>query len=573
MRAITNKKQVLCWALLAILYCSCQTKEYADKILFNADIYSPNQIGEQVDAIAIKGQYILKLGSSEELSVLEGPETEMIDIKNNFLMPGFIEGHGHFLGIGNNLINLDFLKSKNWQEIVSMVGERVKQAAPGEWIEGRGWHQEKWDSIPIPQVHGYPYHDDLSAISQDNPVILFHASGHSLFANKKAMQLAGISPETPDPVGGAIVKNSAGEPIGVFEERAMGPIRTAYQAYLDQLSPEDLEAKWQRAIVLAQEECLKKGITSFQDAGSSFLDVDRYKKLAEEGKLNLRLWAMLRHSFADMDGNLDGFPIINSGDYFFTCKALKSEVDGALGAFGAWLLKAYNDKPGFVGQNTTPISEVDNIANLAIQHNMQLCVHAIGDRANREVLNIFENTFKANPDRKDLRWRIEHAQHLAPADIPRFKELGVIASMQGIHCTSDAPFVVKRLGEERARLGAYAWRSLLDNGVLIANGTDAPVEDVDPLASFYASVTRKRTDTEFAFFSEQSMTRAEAVYSYTLGNAYAAFEEKLKGSLEEGKFADIVVLSKNLINCKDEEILATKVLKTIVGGEIKYQVD
>ncbi len=268
---------------------------------------------------------------------------------------------------------------------------------------------------------------------------------------------------------------------------------------------------------------------------------------------------------------MGGLPIVDAGNHYFTCKAIKSAVDGALGSFGAWLLKSYRDKQNFHGQNTVPIDEVEKIAQLAWEHDMQLCVHAIGDRANREVLDIFEATFKTDPSRKDHRWRIEHAQHLDTADIPRFRDLGVIASMQGIHCTSDAPFVVKRLGEERARYGAYPWRSLIDAGVVVTNGTDAPVEDVDPIESFYASVTRRRPDTGLEFFPEQAMTREEAIHSYTLACAFAAFEEKDKGSLEEGKLADIVVLSKDLANCTDEEILQTEVLMTIVGGEVKYK--
>ena len=550
---------------------SCQPKESADLLLLNGDIYTVDKNQPKAQAIAIKGDRILKLGSQKEIMLLEGEGTKVIDLKGQFVMPGFIEGHGHFSGIGNSLININFLQSKNWEEIVGQVKERIKTAQPGEWIEGRGWHQEKWDTAPDRQVLGYPYHDDLSKISPDNPVILFHASGHSLFANQKAMELAGINLETPDPAGGEIVRNSSGEAIGVFEERAMNTIKSAYQDYLDQLSQEALEAKWHKAIQLAQEECLRKGITSFQDAGSSYKDIERYKKLAEEKKLDLRLWVMLRHSYDRMKDNMNGLPIINSGNHHFTCKAIKSEVDGALGSFGAWLLASYHDKNDFSGQNTTPLSEVKNIAKLAMQNDMQLCVHAIGDRANREVLNIYEEAFEQHPEKKDLRWRIEHAQHLDPADIPRFKEHQIIASMQGIHCTSDAPFVVQRLGTERARLGAYAWRSLLDNDVIIANGTDAPVEDVDPLPSLYASVTRKRTDSQMTFFPEQSMTREEALYSYTLGNAYAAFEEDDKGSLTQGKLADLVVLSNNLLKCKEDAILETKVLMTIVGGEIKYE--
>ena len=240
-------------------------------------------------------------------------------------------------------------------------------------------------------------------------------------------------------------------------------------------------------------------------------------------------------------------------------------------SFGAWLLRPYNDKHNFTGQNTVTIDEVKTIAQISWERGLQLCVHAIGDRANREVLDIIEATFDTDPERKDLRWRIEHAQHLDTADIPRFKKLGVIAAMQGIHCTSDAPFVVKRLGLERAKYGAYPWRSLIDAGVVVTNGTDAPVEDVDPIESYYASVTRKRSNPDMEFFPEQSMTREEAIHSYTLACAFSAFEEQDKGSLEVGKLADIVVLSKDLVNCAEEEILDTEIQMTIVGGEVKYK--
>lgn len=423
---------------------------------------------------------------------------------------------------------------------------------------------------PEEHIHGYPDHEKLSEVSPNNPVLLRHASGHSLFANAKAMELAGVSLETPSPSGGEIVRDSRGNAIGVFEERAMNIIGQAYQEYLSGLSEEQRKKQWLEGIQLAQEESLRKGITSFQDAGSRFYEIDGYKELADSGKLDLRLWVMLRHPFDEMQGHMEGLPIVGYGDGYFTCRAVKSEVDGALGSFGAWLLESYDDKADFVGQNTTKLETVSNIADLCLEHGMQLCVHAIGDRANREVLNIFEEKFSSLSENNDLRWRIEHAQHLDPADIPRFRELGVIAAMQGIHCTSDAPFVVKRLGEKRAREGAYPWRSLLDAGAVVGNGTDTPVEDVDPIESFYASVTRKRVDTGLEFFPEQAMTRAEAIHSYTLSNAYAAFEEEVKGSLEKGKYADLVVLSNNLYNCADEEIMDTKILLTIVDGKIKY---
>ncbi len=562
--------------LLTAFFISCDSDNskdtaFADVIIKNGVVATMNTASPTAKSIAIKDGRILKVLADEEFSSLVGPKTKTIDAKGNFVMPGFIEGHGHFSGLGKSLINLNFLKSKNWNEIVSQVKTAAKTAKPGEWIEGRGWHQEKWDKKLDRQIHGYPYHDELSAVSPDNPVVLYHASGHALFANEKAMQLVGITKETPDLEGGEIVKDVSGQPIGVFEERAMTPFKDAYDEYLESISEEEKYAVWKKGIDLAEADCLKKGVTSFQDAGSTFLEIDRYEKLAKEKDLDIRLWVMIRHSYEEMKGKLTKFPIIDIGDHYLTVRAVKSEVDGALGAFGAWLLKPYNDKPNFSGQNTTPIPEVKNIGELAMQNDLQFCVHAIGDRANRVVLNIFEEQFNTNTDKKDLRWRIEHAQHLDPADIPRFKKLEVIASMQGIHCTSDALFVEKRLGAERSKKGAYPWRSLLDAGVVIANGTDAPVEDVDPIQSFYASVTRKRADSGFEFFEEQKMTRMEGLHSYTLGNAFAAFEEKQKGSIEVGKLADIVILSNNLLTCKDEEILGTKVLYTIVGGEVRFE--
>lgn len=559
--------------LLSLLFLmGCQSNSVQPElILTNAQIYTLDRDLEMAEAIAIHEGKILAVGTADEVMELAGDQTVVEDLMGAFVMPGFIEGHGHFSGLGSSLINLNFLHAQSWDEIIEAVSEKAKTVEPGEWIIGRGWHQEKWLSSPDRNVQGYPYHNDLSAISPDNPVLLKHASGHGLFANAKAMELAGISKETPNPAGGKIVRDVQGEAIGIFEERAQSLITGAYNEYLSALSQEDLKAQWRRGVELAQQACLERGITSFQDAGSSFEEIERYREMAENGELDIRLWAMVRRPYEELKNKVDQLPIINAGGGFFTCRAIKADLDGALGAFGAWLLEPYEDRPDFVGQNTTPISEVEQIAALAAEHQLQLCVHAIGDRANREVLNIFEAAFEANDPSESWRWRIEHAQHLSPEDIPRFAELGVIAAMQAIHCTSDAPFVEKRLGVERARTGAYPWRSLLDAGAVVTNGTDAPVEEVDALPSFYASVTRKRFDNPKPFYPEQAMTREEAMYSYTLANAYAAFEEKEKGSLEVGKYADLVVLSNNLLTCSEEEILSTSILRTYVNGALKFQ--
>lgn len=554
------------YILLILTLAACNSSDVADVIIYNAKIYTAEEDNKNYTSIAIKDGIIQEL-SEKDLSQTGNDQTKVIDAEGKFLMPGFIEGHAHFSNLGKSLQELNLLKTKSWDEIVSLVEERVKTAEPGEWITGRGWHQEKWTAYPGETYYGYPDHKKLSEISPDNPVMLIHASGHGLFANANAMQKANINIETIDPSGGAIIRDNKGIPIGVFEERAMEVIKSMHQDYLNSQDPAELHENWEESLELAMDECLSKGITSFQDAGSSFEEIADYTRMAKEGKLRLRLWAMIRKSSEEMKGKLAGIKTINAGGGFFTCRAIKTEIDGALGSYGAWLLEEYNDKPGFKGQNTTDLAEVKKIAGLAKKNEMQLCIHAIGDRGNREILDMIAEDFS---DQKEQRWRMEHSQHLHPDDIPRFSELGVIASMQAIHCTSDSPFVEARLGKQRAREGAYPWRSLIDAGAAVTNGTDAPVEDVDPLLSLYASVSRKRPDFEFPFFPEQAMTREEALKSYTLVNAYAAFEEEQKGSLKVGKLADMILVDTNLLSCVPEEILDAKIMWTIVGGEIAY---
>ena len=560
-------KMTLLFVMLSLSFCTPKDTK-PDFIIYNAEVYSVDKDDNTYEALAVKNGIIMALGTSENILKSKDNTTVLLDLGGAFAIPGLIEGHGHFSGLGQSLMNLNFLKSKSWEEIVAMVEEKVKNTEKGEWIIGRGWHQEKWKQQPDDHIHGYPRHFDLSTISPDHPVMLIHASGHGLIANENAMKLSGVTTETPDPSGGEIVRDDSGNAIGVFEERAASIIYKAYSYYLEDQSDEQKLNEWYEGIALAQATCLANGITSFQDAGAQMNELKRYKKMADNEELNIRLWSMIRHPAEDLKGNLNQYRMIDVGNKHFTCRAIKTEVDGALGSFGAWLLSSYDDKEDFVGQNTTTIDEVKAIAKLADASKMQLCVHAIGDRANREVLDLMMPYLN---DGSDKRWRIEHAQHIDPEDIPRFGKMGVIAAMQAIHCTSDAPFVEKRLGNYRAKSGAYNWRALIDSGAIVTNGTDTPVEDVNPLESFYASVTRKRIDNGFEFFPENSMTREEAIYSYTMANAFAAFEENDKGSLEVGKLADITVLSKNLVTCTDDEILNTEVLYTIVGGEIKYQ--
>jgi predicted amidohydrolase YtcJ len=523
----------------------------------------------EAEAIVIQGDSILFVGSAEDAEQYIGSNTEVVDCKGQFVMPGIIEGHGHIHGMGAMVAGLNLMRAKNWEQIVGKVDSAAKKAKPGEWIIGRGWHQEKWEHTPAKNYLGYPYHDELSKVSPYNPVILTHASGHASFLNAKAMELAGITSATPNPAGGDIVKDKNGIVLGVLEETAQGLVSKAYGAYLQSLTEAQKKEKWQREIALAEAECLRNGVTSFQDAGSSFEQVAWMKELATGGKLRIRHWLMVRETNAALRKNASVFPIIGEGSNMLTVKAIKVSLDGALGSYGAWLLAPYSDRAGFYGQNTFDMDSLRQIAQFAWDNNLQLCVHAIGDRANRETIDIFAQQIMRDSTRNH-RWRVEHAQHLHPGEIPRFAQWGILASMQGIHCTSDAPFVVKRLGEERARTGAYMWQAFLEAGVPVNNGTDVPVEDIDPFANFYASVTRKLKDGS-SFYPNQKMTRQQALYSYTMANAFAAFEEKQKGSITKGKLADLVVLSNNLLTCPEEDIQKTKVEMTIVGGKVNYK--
>jgi predicted amidohydrolase YtcJ len=336
-----------------------------------------------------------------------------------------------------------------------------------------------------------------------------------------------------------------------------------------QQTEEQRKAKWYRGIELAEEDCIKKGITSFVDAGSSFEQMKWMEELAAGNKLRLRHWMMIRENLENLKTNAKRLPLVNAGNGFLTIKAVKVSLDGALGSYGAWLLEPYTDRVGFYGQNTFNMDSLRAIAAFCWDKNLQLCVHAIGDRANRETVNIFSE--QVNKDKtRDHRWRVEHAQHVDPAEVPRFAEWKIIASMQGIHCTSDAPYVPRRLGDERARTGAYMWKAFIDAGVLVNNGTDVPVENADPIANFYSTVTRKSKDGK-AFYPAQKMSREQAIYSYTMANALAQFEEKEKGSISVGKYADIVILSNNLLTCKEEEITGTRVLMTMINGKVAYK--
>lgn len=548
---------------------NCKVEQKADLLVFNGKIYTANSVDQLVEAMAIKNGLIIATGDKASLAPWVAKNTVQLDLQGDFAMPGLIEGHGHFLSLGKSLYEINLLHTKSWQEIVELSRKKVSETEENKWIEGRGWHQEKWVTDPGLTVDGYPFHDALSAVSPNHPIVLVHASGHALMANQKAMDIARISPETTAPSGGRIVKDDQGRLTGVFEENAMGLITKPLNDFLEQRSAIEKRTVLKRQAQLATAACNKYGITSFQDAGSSLEEINFLKSLCDSNQLSIRLWVMLLEEDQRLEASAAQLPIPLNSNKNFASNAIKAYVDGALGSYGAWLLEDYHDKPGHTGQNTLDIKKLKSIAELCKNKNLQCCVHGIGDRGNREILNVFEELLK-NEKNKDLRWRIEHAQHLHENDIPRFGQLGVIASMQSIHCTSDAPFVEKRLGQHRAKTGAYAWRSLVDSGARLANGTDCPVESENPFECIYAAVTRKRLDNGFAFYPEQSLSRLEALKSYTIWNAYAANEEHIKGSLEPGKLADFIVLDRDLMLCEDKNIPGTKVKKVFLSGEEIY---
>lgn len=566
---MTHASRLLAAVGLLSLALSCGSREDPATMVFtNGVVWTGDDEGTVAEAVAVRGDRIVRVGSDGEIGRYVGDDTRVVDLGGRFLMPGFIDAHAHFLGIGRARMRLDLRGARTWDEIVETVRRAASEAEPGEWILGRGWHQEKWDRPPEPNVDGLPFHHALSAVSPENPVLLTHASGHGAIANSAAMKAAGVGAGTPDPEGGTILRDAGGEPVGVFRESAENLLLEALDGWRAERSPEERRGEETRAALLAQRECLSKGITSLHDGGSTFAEIDLLRDLVLGGDLRIRLYVMVEEPNDSLAARLSEYRLEGIGGGRLTVRAVKRWIDGALGSHGAWLLEPYDDLPSTSGLNTEPIPAMMETAFIALENGFQLCTHAIGDRANRATLDLYEEAF-GGPDRGDRRWRIEHAQHVHPDDVPRFAGLGVIAAMQGIHCTSDGAWVPKRIGERRAAESAYVWRSLIDAGAILVNGTDAPVEDVDPIACFHASVTRRMKDGTI-FHGDQRMTREEALRSYTRNAAYAAFEEALKGSLAPGKLADLVVLSKNLLTLPDDEIPGAKVVATLVGGEVLF---
>ena len=554
------------FVLLSALFLFGCTSEKADMVISNGIIYTMDDFNPLAEAVAIREGKIIAVGSEYAVGTYIGSETKILDLNGKTMVPGLIEGHGHFMGMGYAKMRLDLSTVNNYDELVDMVADAVIEAEPGEWILGRGWHQSKWDPEPVPLVKGFQTHEKLSTVSPDNPVWLTHASGHAAFGNAKAMEIAGVTAETEFGFGGEIIKDLQGNPTGVFNERAQGLISKHVEFEGEESS--------QRALELAVKACLENGITSFQDAGSGSSSIQAYRDGLSANALRVRLYVMLSSRDPELLKTwYKKGPEIGTGNDYLTIRSIKLNADGALGSRGAWLLDDYTDRPGHFGMATQSMEYVYEVSRDGLANGFQVNTHAIGDRTNREVLDQYEKVFNAKPGlAQDHRWRIEHAQHIDPLDIPRFGTMGVLPSIQGIHMSSDRPWAIDRLGKKRIVEGAYVWRDLIDSGAILINGTDVPVEPIDPIASFYASTTRQtlKGKPKGGYEPQQKMTRLEALKSYTINAAYGAFEEDIKGSISVGKYADFTVLSQNIITVPDNQILNTKVTHTIVNGVIEY---
>ena len=554
-------------SFLFLFFISCESQK-ADMIIHNGMIYTMNDLNPTAEAVAVSSGKIIALGKYTDLDPLITPRTKIINLRGATMTPGIIEGHGHFYGLGLAKMQLDLSKTESYQDLVDMVSDAVENSKPGEWILGRGWHQSKWSDDKSDFVKGFQTHERLSEISSNNPVWLKHASGHAGFANQKAMDIAGVNKETEFGFGGEIIKDLSRKPTGVFNERAQGLISEKVENNLGEES--DL-----RAIELAVKASLENGVTSFHDAGIGRRTIEVLREAINKDILKVRIYAMLtsRDTTLLNEWYKKG-PEIGTGGDLLTIRSIKINADGALGSRGAWLIDEYSDRPGHYGMPTQSMDYVYSVAKQGIKTGFQVNSHAIGDKANREILNEYEKVFNEHPELAiDHRWRIEHAQHVAPDDIPRFGRLKVIPSIQGIHMSSDRPWAINRLGQKRIEESAYVWRDLINHGAVLINGSDVPVEPIDPIASFYASTTRKTLKglPDFGYEPKQKMTRIEALKSYTINAAYGAFEDQIKGSIEIGKYADFTVFSQNLITIPEEKILDTKVLYTIVNGVVEYQ--
>jgi predicted amidohydrolase YtcJ len=550
------------FALAALAPVALGAQAAADVVLLNGNIYTVDKARPVASAIAVSRGRIIFVGSDADARKLGKESTNVIDLRGATVVPGIIDAHAHLLGLGNTLRRVNLAGSASYDEVIARVQAWAKDVTPGEWILGRGWDQTRWPG------REFPTHEALSRAFPNNPVVLDRIDGHAILANTKAMELAGVTAATTDPAGGRIIRLASGSPSGVFVDNAENLIGRAI--------PASTRADTRKAILAAIAEANRWGLTGVHDAGASAETIGIYEELAKAGNYNLRNYVMLSDPGA-LAPAARGNPYLRRGpqsalyDGHLWIRAIKLYADGALGSRGAALLAPYADEPANSGLLVSTPDHIRATAAAALRSGFQVNIHAIGDRGNRIALDAVEWALGLVP-RANHRFRIEHAQVISPEDIPRFAKLGVIPSMQPTHQTSDMRWAEARVGPQRIR-GAYAWRSLLNTGVVIPSGTDFPVEEVNPLLTFHAAVTRQDPTNWPAggWYPEQRMSREEALQSMTIWPAYAGFQESVLGSLTPGKYADFVVLDRDIMQVPDTEILGTRVISTWIGGNRVYE--
>jgi predicted amidohydrolase YtcJ len=539
--------------------------ETAETVFLNGNIYTGNERAPKAEAIAVKGGRIVFVGSNAAAKKeYQSAETRVVDLQGLTVVPGMTDAHCHIFGIGEREMNMNLEGTDTLDAFLGLIKQRAEKTERGKWITGRGWIETFWKP---PQ---FPTRQDLDKIAPDNPVFLTRADGHAAIVNTAALHLAEIDRNTPNPFGGEILRDKqTGEATGMLLDHAQEMVRRNI--------PPPTQAEREEALIAGINREIQLGWCEIQNAGSHYDDVAILRKAFDAGRIKLRLYNAVYGPGPDADRLLQEGPVVGAYDNHFTQRTIKVVLDGALGSRGAALLEPYSDAPDTSGYLTVKLEDLAPMAREAARRGIQIETHAIGDRANRTILDLYERTLKEVPADKrkvrEPRWRVEHAQLLSPQDLPRFAKLGVIPSMQPSHAISDLFFAPSRVGKDRLA-GAYAWQSLLKSHAIIPGGSDAPVERGEPMIEFYAAVTRKSVKgvSGEGWHPEQAVSREQALKMFTAWPAYAAFEEKNKGSLEVGKLADLTVLSKDIMKIPEAEILTTTCAMTVIGGEIVYEV-
>jgi predicted amidohydrolase YtcJ len=548
---------VLAVAAVIVVLLLTFSRRHVSVLVINGSIHTMDESRPRAQALAVEADRIVAVGETAELLNRYTADTT-IDLGGGTVFPGFIDSHAHMEGLGIALKTLNLAGTTSLQEIQRRVRAEAAQRADTSWIRGRGWDQTKWSE------QDFPSHEVLDSVSAAIPIMLMRIDGHAAWVNRRVLQLTGISKDTPDPPGGKILRSKDGSPTGVFLDNAMDTLRA--------VMPAISRKERMDALRLASAECVRVGLTEVHDMGVDLEQIDIYKQMLREGTLPIRIYAAIDGPGNTWEHYKKSGPEVGLYGGFLSVRALKLYADGALGSRGAALIQPYSDDPTNRGVTTTSSEKLSEEVESALQTGFQVCIHAIGDRANNIVLDVYEKALTdSNTKHKDIRFRVEHAQILALSDISRFSRIGIIPAMQPTHCTSDMYWAENRLGPERAR-GAYAWRSLIDAGSIIPAGSDFPVESPNPLLGIYAAITRQDLDgwPPQGWHAGERMTRLEAVKGYTVWGAFAGFQEHDKGMLRAGMWADFVVLTKDLMMVEPSEIPNARVLMTVVGGRVAY---